>query len=105
MSEERETAGKCGWAALGLVMILLFGLFPGSLFGGLTGLRLAELFGLDHAYELAKRLLLLAGMIVGLLVSTLIIMGVTIASLNGVARFRQALCSRREHSFLKDRTS
>lgn len=102
MAEERETTGRCGWAALCLVLLFLFGLLPGSLFGGLTGLRIAELFGLDHAYELGKRLFILAGMITGLLVTTLSIMFVTMAFMNLVARFGQSKCPVHQHSFRKD---
>jgi hypothetical protein len=102
VAEERETTGRCGWAALALVLILFSGILPGSLFGGLTGMQIAELFGLDHAYELGTRLFILAGMITGLLVSTLIIMSVTIAFMNFVTRFRQSRCPVHQHSFRQD---
>jgi hypothetical protein len=102
VSEEQEKTGRCGWAALCLVLVLLSGLLPGSFFGGLTGMRLAELFGPDHAFELGKRLFILAGMIIGLLASTIITMYVTVSLVSLIARFRQAQFTLPEHSFRKD---
>lgn len=86
MADEDQTTGRCGWAALGLVLVLLTGLLPGSLFGGTAAHRLAEIFGLDHAYEIGTRLLVLSGMILGLLASALAIMTVTIFIINAAKR-------------------
>lgn len=102
MSDEKEISGFCGWGALGLVLVLLPGLLPGSFAGGLAALQIVELFGADHAFELLSRLLILFGMIAGLLLSTLIIVAGTIGLLGATARLRQTLPCFRHGSVRKE---
>ena len=57
-------------AGAGLVLFALFGLLPGSLLGGAMGLNIAGwLFGLPLQPGLLSRLIVLASMLVGVLVS------------------------------------
>lgn len=81
--DERTKTGRCGWIALGLVVFLLQGLLPGSLMGGVAGLKAAEIFD-QGGSDLISRMLVLAGMIMGLLVSAMIIMFL-IAAINRIA--------------------
>ncbi len=57
-------------AGAGLVVFALFGLLPGSLLGGAAGISFAGmLFGLPLHPGLISRAIVLAGMLVGVLVS------------------------------------
>src|SRR5512143_670545 len=79
MSHEQEKPRRCGWIALGLVLLLLQGILPGSLLGGAAGLKSAEmLFGQHADADLVSRLLVLGGMITGLMVSAIVIMTMTL---------------------------
>lgn len=79
MADEQEVTGRCGWIALSFVVLLLLGILPGSLIGGLAGLKTAEVFGCSGGSELIGRLFVLAGMILGLLLSTIILVFLTMA--------------------------
>ena len=57
-------------AGAGLVLFALFGLLPGSLLGGAMGINVAGwLFGLPLQPGILSRLIVLASMLVGVLVS------------------------------------
>ncbi|OGW55422.1 MAG: hypothetical protein A2Z46_09240 [Nitrospirae bacterium RBG_19FT_COMBO_55_12] len=57
-------------AGAGLVLFALFGLMPGSLMGGVAGINIAGwLFGLPLEPGLLPRLIVLASMLAGVLVS------------------------------------
>lgn len=61
-------------AGAGLVLFALFGLLPGSLLGGAMGINIAGwLFGLPLQPGLLSRLIVLASMLVGVLVSGIVI--------------------------------
>jgi hypothetical protein len=62
-------------AGIGLVLFGMFGLMPGMLLGGAVGINLAGmLFGLPLGPGLLSRLIVLASMLVGVLISgTLIV--------------------------------
>ncbi|OGW36206.1 MAG: hypothetical protein A2010_13865 [Nitrospirae bacterium GWD2_57_9] len=81
MATEQEKTGRCGWVALGFMIILLQGILPGSFFGGLAGLQAANALT-EHigSADLIKRLLVLLGMIVGLLTAAAAVMFVTMAA-------------------------
>ena len=79
MSHEQEKPRRCGWIALGLVLLLLQGILPGSLLGGAAGLKSAEMLIGQHAdADLVSRLFVLGGMITGLMVSAIVIMTMTL---------------------------
>jgi hypothetical protein len=85
MLHDHEKTRRCGWIALGLVVFLLQGILPGSLLGGVAGLRSAEaMFGQHPGSELVSRLFVLGGMITGLMVSAVTIMTLTLA-LGGIS--------------------
>lgn len=88
MNDEEEQTGRCGWAALALVLILLSGILPGGLYAGLAGPWFAEHAGLDHAWELGERLFVLSGLVAGLLVSALTLMTATIIIVGAAGRYR-----------------
>jgi hypothetical protein len=79
MSDEGKKIGRCGWLALAIVLFLLPGLLAGSFYGGFAGLRAAEPFLYGEAAHLATQVMVLSGMIIGLLLSTMIVMALTIA--------------------------
>jgi len=61
-------------AGAGLVLFALFGLLPGSLLGGAMGINIAGwLFGLPLQPGLLSRIIVLASMLVGVLVSGIVI--------------------------------
>jgi hypothetical protein len=69
-------------AGAGLVLFALFGLLPGSLFGGAAGINIAGwLFGLPLQPGLISRMIVLAAMLTGILVAGIII--VTVSSTIG----------------------
>jgi hypothetical protein len=61
-------------AGAGLVLFALFGLLPGSLIGGAMGINVAGwLFGLPLQPGLLSRMIVLASMLIGVLVSGIVI--------------------------------
>ena len=61
-------------AGAGLVLFALFGLLPGSLLGGAMGINVAGwLFGLPLQPGLLSRMIVLASMLIGVLVSGIVI--------------------------------
>ena len=61
-------------AGAGLVLFALFGLLPGSLLGGAAGINIAGwLFGLPLNPGLVSRIIVLAFMLIGVLVSGIVI--------------------------------
>ncbi len=61
-------------AGAGLVLFALFGLLPGSLLGGAAGINIAGwLFGLPLNPGLLPRIIVLAFMLIGVLVSGVVI--------------------------------
>ena len=61
-------------AGAGLVLFAIFGLLPGSLIGGAAGIKFAGLlFGLPLESGLLSRLIVLASMLTGVLVSGTVI--------------------------------
>ena len=81
MSDEWEQSGRCGWLALAIVLFLLPGLLAGSFYGGFAGFRAAEPFRYSEVAGLISQVMVLSGMIVGLLLSTIIVMVLTIVSI------------------------
>lgn len=80
MSLEQEKPRRCGWIAIGLVLLLLQGILPGSILGGIAGLKSAGMLSGQHAgSDLLNRLFILGGMITGLMVSAIAIMTLTLA--------------------------
>ncbi len=57
---------------IGLVAILLQALLPATFIGGIAGLRTADL--LEHGPDLMHRIFVLAGMVLGLMIMSLISM-------------------------------
>ena len=65
-------------AGAGLVLFAIFGLMPGSLLGGAMGINIAGwLFGLPLQPGLLARVIVLASMLVGVLVSGIVIVTAT----------------------------
>ncbi len=65
-------------AGAGLVLFVLFGLMPGSLLGGSMGINVAGwLFGLPLQPGLISRVIVLASMLIGVLVSGIVIVTAT----------------------------
>src|SRR5512144_2781847 len=65
-------------AGAGLVLFALFGLMPGSLMGGAAGIGIAGwLFGLPLQPALLSRIIVLASMLFGVLVSGIVIVTIT----------------------------
>jgi hypothetical protein len=61
-------------AGAGLVLFALFGLMPGSLLGGVAGINIAGwLFGLPLEPRILSRVVVLACMLIGVLVSGIVI--------------------------------
>ena len=80
MSHEQEKPQQCGWITIGLILLLLQGILPGSILGGIAGLKSAGMmFGLHTGSDLLNRLFVLGGMITGLMVSAIAIMTLTLA--------------------------
>ena len=64
-------------AGAGLVLFALFGLLPGSLLGGAAGINIAGwLFGLPLNPGLLSRIIVLAFMLIGVLVSGIVIVDI-----------------------------
>jgi hypothetical protein len=62
----------------GLVLFALFGLMPGSLIGGAAGIGIAGwFFGLPLQPSLLSRIIVLASMLFGVLVSGIVIVTIT----------------------------
>lgn len=60
------------------MLFALFGLFPGSLLGGAAGIHIAGLiFGLPLEPGLLSRIIVLAGMVLGVMVAGIIIVTAT----------------------------
>ena len=73
-------------AGAGLVLFAIFGLLPGSFFGGVMGLNLSGLlFGYPVASSVISRLIVAVSMFIGVMVSGLIflIAGATLGWLSG----------------------
>lgn len=85
MANEQERIGRCGWLALAVVLFLLPGLLAGSFYGGFAGLRAAELFLYNEATHLFSQIMVLSGMVIGLLVTTIVLMFLTFVSIRMVA--------------------
>ena len=65
-------------AGVGLALFGLFGLMPGSLLGGAMGINIAGwLFGLPLQPGLISRIIVLASMLIGVLVSGIVIVTAT----------------------------
>ena len=65
-------------AGAGLVLFAIFGLLPGSLLGGAAGIKLAGmLFGLPLDAGIIQRVIVLASMLVGVMVSGITIVTAT----------------------------
>ncbi|HXY62581.1 MAG TPA: hypothetical protein VEJ22_06575 [Nitrospirota bacterium] len=65
-------------AGVGLALFALFGLMPGSLLGGAMGINIAGwLFGLPLQPGLISRIIVLASMLIGVLVSGIVIVTAT----------------------------
>ena len=80
MSHEQEKPRRCGWIAIGLILLLVQGILPGSILGGIAGLKPAGMmFGQRTGSDLLNRLFVLGGMITGLMVSAIAIMTLTLA--------------------------
>ncbi len=68
-------------AGAGLVLFMIFGLLPGSLLGGAAGIKFAGLFfGLAIEPGIISRMIVLASMLVGVLVSGIAIISATSAT-------------------------
>ena len=67
-------------AGAGMVLFAIFGLLPGSLLGGAAGIKLAGmLFGLPLDAGIMQRVIVLASMLVGVMVSGITIVTATAA--------------------------
>jgi len=65
-------------AGAGLVLFAIFGLLPGSLLGGAAGIKVAGmLFGLPLESGIIQRMIVLASMLVGVMVSGITIVTAT----------------------------
>jgi hypothetical protein len=65
-------------AGAGLVLFAIFGLMPGSLLGGTMGINIAGwLFGLPLQPGLLARVIVLASMLIGVLVTGIVIVTAT----------------------------
>ncbi len=65
-------------AGAGLVLFAIFGLMPGSLLGGTMGINIAGwLFGLPLQPGLLARIIILASMLIGVLVTGIVIVTAT----------------------------
>ena len=65
-------------AGAGLVLFAIFGLLPGSLLGGAMGINIAGwLFGLPLQPGLLARVIILASMLIGVLVTGIVIVTAT----------------------------
>ncbi len=65
-------------AGAGLVLFAIFGLLPGSLLGGAMGINIAGwLFGLPLQPGLLARVIVLASMLIGVLVTGIVIVTAT----------------------------
>lgn len=82
MKNSKSKQGAYAGAGAGLVLFGLFGLMPGSLIGGAMGISVAGmLFGLPLEPGLLSRMIVLASMLLGVMVSG--IMMVTASSTIG----------------------
>src|SRR5512135_409352 len=89
MKADDERSGRCGVIALALAALALPGIASGSLFGGLAAVRsAADILGQPLTWGLAGQLFVLAGMVVGLLVSSGIIMFLIMAARRSVKRLQ-----------------
>lgn len=74
MKNLKSKQGAYAGAGAGLVLFGLFGLLPGSLIGGAMGISAAGmLFGLPLEFGLLSRMIVLASMILGVMVSGIMI--------------------------------
>lgn len=78
MKTTMSKQGAYTGAGAGLVLFGIFGLLPGSLIGGAIGLNIAGMFfGLPLESGLVSRLIVLACMLAGVLVSGIMIVSTT----------------------------
>ncbi len=74
MKISRSKQGAYAGAGAGLVLFGLFGLLPGSLVGGAMGISAAGmLFGLPLEPGIVSRMIVLASMLLGVMVSGIVI--------------------------------
>ena len=91
MVEKTEKRGMCAGIAVGVIFFVLFGMIPGSFIGGVAGLKLAgAVFGFPLGSWLLPRIIVLVGMVMGLLLSALVIMFLSV----GIWKFIGAVLGR-----------
>ncbi len=74
MKTSRSKQGAYAGAGAGLVLFGLFGLLPGSLVGGAMGISAAgAIFGLPLEPGIVSRMMVLASMVLGVMVSGIVI--------------------------------
>ncbi len=71
-------AGRCGWIALGLIILLIPGIAPAGFFFGIVSAEaVADAFGQALDQGIAGRLAVIAAAIIALLLSAVIILFLT----------------------------
>ncbi len=98
LTEERESmttardearTGRCGWIGLGLVLLLVPGIFPGGFIACLACLKnFEELVGHRLGNSLSGRIIVVAGMAGGLVLASAVLIVVTLAVRRVAQRIR-----------------
>jgi hypothetical protein len=74
-ADGREGTWRCGWIALGLIILLIPGVAPvGFLFGVMGRETVADAVGRTPGQDLIGRLIVLAGMTAGILLLSVILL-------------------------------
>lgn len=103
MADDQEKSGRCKWLAMGGVAFLLYGILPGTFIAGMAALTgVNAVFGRTTSLDLISRLLVPAAMIVGLLLSAIIIMVLTMA-IDNLASGRRTLFPERNTDWIRNR--
>ncbi len=99
-ADEPERAGRCGWVALGLIILLIPGIAPaGFVFGIVSAQAVADAFGRVLGQGIIGRLAVMAATTIAMLLSAVIILFLT-RIIHGIVRSmaRRSPAAVRRHS-------
>jgi len=81
MDKKITCAAMCIGGGLGLILFVVFGILPGSLFGGIAGLHIAgKLVSLSPVPSLFSKLIVAAFMIAGLALTAIVFLSLLLAT-------------------------
>lgn len=92
LDKKLTCAAMCIGGGIGLILFVVFGILPGSLFGGIAGLTIAgKLFGFSPVPSLFSKLLVAAFMIAGLALTALVFLFLLFATAKTLGYVRERI--------------